>query len=73
MRHFDALVEAEKYIPDISNFMTKHPQCFSGHDDCMTDEEWPIEAYRAFYIVDKMRFAEYNKGREMPEWMRSAT
>ena len=70
MRHFDALVEAEKYIPDVSNFMTPHPQCFSGHDDCKTDEDWPIVAYRAFYKVDKSSFARYNKGRNMPQWMK---
>ena len=69
MRHFDALVEAEKYIPDITNFKTPHPQCFSGHDDLKTKENWPVEAYRAFYIIDKMKFAKYNKGRFMPEWM----
>jgi len=27
-------------------------------------------AYRAFYVVDKSKFARYNKGREMPQWMR---
>ena len=69
MRHFDALVEAEKYIPDVSNFMTPHPQCFSGHDDCKTNEEWPIVAYRAFYTLDKSSFARYNKGRNKPFWM----
>ena len=70
MRHFDALVEAEKYIPAVSNFMTPHPQCFSGHDDCKTDEDWPIIAYRAFYRVDKSSFARYNNGRNMPQWMK---
>ena len=69
MRHFDALVEAEKYIPDLSNFKTPHPQCFSGWDECKTDEEWPVRAYRAFYALDKMSFAKYEKGRSIPEWM----
>lgn len=69
MRHFDALVEAEKYIPDLYNFMTPHPQCFSGWDECKTDENWPIRAYRAFYALDKMSFAKYKKGRDMPDWM----
>jgi len=50
--------------------LTSHPQCFSGHDDLKTDEPWPIEAYRAFYTVDKMKFARYNKGRSMPNWMK---
>jgi len=70
MRHFDALVEAEKYIPDLHNFMTPHPQCFSGHDQLKTNEEWPIVAYRRFYRVDKMSFARYDKGRDMPQWMK---
>ena len=72
-KHYDALKEGVHFIPDTTNFMTPHPQCFSGHDECKTDENWPIEAYRAFYIVDKMRFARYNKGREMPQWMKSFT
>ena len=50
--------------------LTAHPQCFSGHDDCKTDEDWPIVAYRAFYTIDKSRFARYNKGRDKPFWMK---
>ncbi len=49
--------------------MTPHPQCFSGHDHLKTDEFFPVNAYRKFYYVDKMRFARYNKGRYMPEWL----
>jgi len=60
------ILDAAKYIPEGS--LTEHPQCFSGHDECKTDERWPIQAYRAFYIVDKMHFAKYT-GREMPVWM----
>ena len=56
-------------IPD--GQLTPHPQCFSGLDHLKTDELWPIEAYRAFYTVDKMKFARYNKGRSMPQWMAS--
>ena len=70
MRHFDALVEAVKYMPNTHNFMTPHPQCFSGHDHCKTDEDWPVIAYRRFYKVDKSSFARYNKGRDMPQWMK---
>ncbi len=70
MRHFDALVEAQKYMPDHTNFVTPHPQCFSGLDHLKTDEHWPIKAYRAFYRVDKIEFASYNKGRSMPHWMK---
>ena len=49
------IISARHWIPD--GPLTPHPQCFSGHDDLKTDEAWPIEAYRAFYIVDKMKFA----------------
>lgn len=70
MRHFDALIDAEKYMPNYTNFMTKHPQCFSGLDHLKTDEHWPVIAYRTFYKVDKSKFASYNKGRSMPQWMK---
>ena len=53
-------------IPD--GKMTAHPQCFSGHDDLKTDEFFPIEAYRAFYRVDKLRFARY-KYTQKPQWL----
>jgi hypothetical protein len=66
-KHSIALHRGIVHIPQGS--LTPHPQCFSGHDDCKTDEDWPIVAYRAFYTVDKMRFARYNKGRDMPHWM----
>lgn len=69
-KHWAALRDGVKYLPDTTNFCTPHPQCFSGHDELKTDEHWPIQAYRAFYKVDKLRFARYNKGREMPEWMK---
>jgi hypothetical protein len=62
------LLYAKRYIPD--GQLTAHPQCFSGHDHCKTDEDWPIMAYRAFYIVDKSSFARYDKGREYPSWMK---
>ena len=58
------------YLPD--GKMTTHPQCFSGHDDLKTDEFYPIEAYRKFYIVDKSRFARY-KYTQRPTWMKGET
>jgi hypothetical protein len=67
-RHYHALEFGVCKIPE--GLITPHPQCFSGHDDLKTDERWPIMAYRAFYVVDKLRFARYNKGREMPFWMK---
>ena len=70
-KHSEALHRGIKYIP--AGGLTPHPQCFSGLDHLKTDEYWPIEAYRAFYVVDKMKFARYNKGRDMPYWMKGAT
>ena len=67
-KHEVALYNARHLLPD--GDVTPHPQCFSGHDDLKTDERWPIMAYRAFYVVDKSKFARYNKGREMPQWMK---
>ena len=67
-KHSVAIHHGIKYIPQ--GGLTPHPQCFSGHDDLKTDENWPIVAYRAFYVVDKSRFASYNKGRDMPYWMK---
>ena len=58
------------YIPD--GKLTPHPQCFSGHDDLKTEEFYPIEAYRKFYIVDKSRFARYNFT-DKPQWMKGET
>jgi len=67
-KHSEAIYRGIVHIPE--GALTPHPQCFSGHDDLKTDEPWPIMAYRAFYIVDKLRFARYNKGRGMPQWMK---
>ena len=64
-KHYDALFEGRFHIPE--GVFTKHPQCFSGHDDLKTDEFYPLEAYRKFYIVDKSRFARYNYT-EKPKW-----
>jgi hypothetical protein len=70
-KHRDALREGKQFLPQARG-VTPHPQCFSGHDDLKTDERWPILAYRAFYKVDKLKFARYNKGREMPYWMKAS-
>lgn len=69
-KHSESIYRGIGYIPE--GALTPHPQCFSGHDDLKTDEPWPVVAYRAFYIVDKMRFARYNKGRDMPTWMKES-
>ena len=66
-KHWGSLWNARHLIPEGS--LTPHPQCFSGHDELKTDEAYPIVAYRAFYAVDKLKFARYSKGREMPVWL----
>ena len=71
-KHYTALFNGIKFVPDWKNFLTPHPQCFSGHDDLKTDENFPIEAYRKFYIVDKSRFARY-KYTQKPTWMKGET
>tara|TARA_R110002012_G_scaffold36000_1_gene102104 strand:- start:267 stop:794 length:528 start_codon:yes stop_codon:yes gene_type:complete len=67
-KHIVALAKGGEFLPDLG--LTKHPQCFSGHDDLKTDEFFPVNAYRDFYKVDKLSFARYNKGRQMPEWLK---
>ena len=66
-KHWLSLQDGAKYVPE--GGLTPHPQCFSGHDELKTDEKYPIMAYRAFYAVDKLKFARYSKGREMPVWL----
>ena len=68
-KHLIAILRGSPHIPD--GKLTPHPQCFSGHDDCKTDEKYPIQAYRAFYKRDKMGFARWNKNRAMPEWLQA--
>tara|TARA_R100000805_G_C3550359_1_gene62427 strand:+ start:50 stop:337 length:288 start_codon:yes stop_codon:yes gene_type:complete len=69
-KHIIAIKEGAKYIPELG--LTKHPQCFSGMDELKTDEFLPVNAYRAFYKADKLKFARYNKGRDMPAWLGEA-
>ena len=64
-KHMNPLFNAIKYLP--SGRQTKHPQCFSGHDDLKTDEFFPIKAYRNFYIRDKSKIAKYRFS-ERPSW-----
>ena len=67
VRMLCSLGNGHKFLPELG--ITKHPQCFSGMDELKTDEFLPINAYRAFYKADKLKFARYNKGRPMPEWL----
>ena len=66
-KHFASLWDGRMYLPD--GKITPHPQCFSGHDELKTDEFYPIKAYRAFYNVDKARFARY-RYTQQPTWMK---
>ena len=60
------LLKGMEYIP--MGKLTQHPQCFSGLDELKTDEFYPIEAYRKFYIADKLDFARY-KYTTRPSWL----
>ena len=68
-KHSMPIYTGAVHIPE--GELTPHPQCFSGHDDLKTDEDYPINAYRAFYKRDKMGFARWNKNRAMPEWLQA--
>ena len=66
-KHQLSLFHGRLEIPE--GQITQHPQCFSGLDELKTDEFYPIKAYRAFYNVDKARFARY-KYTERPTWFK---
>lgn len=58
------------------NFCAEHAGLFelrggSPHPQCMPDkykQDDAIEAYRAYYLGDKVRFAKWANGREEPHW-----
>ena len=60
------MLYSQYLLPELG--ITKHPQCFSGMDELKT-MSFAYHAYRAFYRADKLKFARYNKGRPMPEWL----
>jgi hypothetical protein len=65
-------MECEKYIPDVTNFRTSHPQCFGkDNDHFKTDENWPIQAYRKYYRwkYDTTDWAKLNKLNPTPKWL----
>ena len=43
---------------------TPHPLCMP--DEYKTDDV--VQSYRAFYLGDKVRFAQWNKTRPAPQW-----
>jgi len=37
--------------------LTPHPQCFGDlHDQCVTDEAWPVNAYNTYYRLKQTTF-----------------
>lgn len=59
---------AARFIPQ--GKLTKHPVCFAAYDEIIKDypyEQWPVDAYRAFYSVDKP-WAAWKKNRPAPQW-----
>jgi hypothetical protein len=46
------------------SILTKHPKCMP--DEMKKDSV--VDSYRNFYILDKSRFAKWNKNREKPDW-----
>jgi hypothetical protein len=43
---------------------TPHPLCMPDQYKC----DDPVQSYRAFYLGDKVRFAQWNKTRPAPQW-----
>jgi hypothetical protein len=46
--------------------LTPFVQCMKKYPELICDD--PVKAYRAFYVVDKSRFAKWNKTRSAPKW-----
>ena len=54
-----------KNIPDIGP--TPYAKAMKAYPDIAAIED-PVEAYRQFYIADKIEFAKWEKGRSAPAW-----
>jgi len=65
-RLYDALKDAEKYVPD--GYITSHPECFSEHTNLKSGVNWPIQSYRKFYVTKQKRFKMVWTRRDKPEW-----
>ena len=61
-----ALKNAPRFMPFKSIF-TEPPQCMPEEYKC----EHPVDAYRKYYLGEKMRFAVWNHG-NTPEWVLKA-
>lgn len=69
-RLYDALKDAEKYVPD--GYVTSHPECFSEHTHLKCHQNWPIVGYRKFYKTKKDRFKMVWTKRDVPYWFEEA-
>ena len=69
-RLYDALKDAEKYVPD--GYITSHPECFSEHTHLKCHQNWPIVGYRKFYKTKKDRFKMVWTKRPVPYWFEEA-
>lgn len=64
---FHAIMRGMNHIP--KGKITKHPQCFGQqYESIKTDEDYPINAYRDFYKLDKLSFARWKHSRK-PYWL----
>ena len=69
-RLYNALKDAEKYVPD--GYVTSHPECFSEHTHLKCHQNWPIVGYRKFYKTKKDRFKMVWTKRPVPYWFEEA-
>ena len=68
-KHRTAIEKGYQYLPK-GGSKTKMPQCFGEKKELKTNEFYPIRAYRAFYLADKVRFARYQHTPQ-PKWISS--
>ena len=65
-RFAHAFIQGARYIP--SGNITPHPECFGEHAHLKTDNEWPVDSYRKFYMTKQHRFKMVWKNRPVPKW-----
>ena len=63
-----ALAKIPKNIPDIGQ--TPFALAMSAYPECIVEDN-AVESYRNFYVVDKIRFAKWDRGRPTPQWWTS--
>ena len=60
----DCIEQRVEGLPLYDLTRTPHPLCMP--DEYKTDDV--VQSYRAFYLGDKVRFAQWNKTRTAPDW-----